>query len=161
MPYRDDFYCAENLIGYTGKLNDFPSVYFSKLSTGEFGHITQKHPIKGNEGREVVLTSDGGYRAVNEDVTDKDGEVHNAFKEYCGKRCFHQSRNEFIPKDASNEGVLLQAITAFPNEKPFATWRDYGNGRVELGPELTKRGRPKDALGRRGAISSGSTLNIR
>src|ERR1700754_1766318 len=107
MPYRGDFYRAENLIGYTGKLDDFPTVYFHKLSTGEFGHITQKHDIQTNVGREVVMISDGGYRYVNEDVTDKSGKViGRALHEYSGNRLIHPSRNEFFPKDSSNEGVL-------------------------------------------------------
>jgi hypothetical protein len=161
MPYRSDFYCAENLIGYTGKLDDFPTVYFYKPSTAEFGHITQKHDVKSNEGREVVMVSDGGYRAVNEDVTDSTGKViGQALREYSGQRLIHPSRHEFIPKSASNEGVLLQAINKFPNEKPFATWRDFGDGDGKPGIELMARGAPKDQLGRRGAISSGSTVRI-
>ena len=160
MPYRDDFYCADNLIGYTGKLTDFPTVYFFKPSTGEFGHITQKHDITNNEGREPVMVSNGGYRAVNEDVADEQGKVTKHLKEYSGDRVFHTSRHEFIPKDGSNEGVLLQAIKRFPNEKPFATWRDFGDGEVEPGIELLALGAPKDARGRRGAISAGATIRI-
>ncbi|HEY1648109.1 MAG TPA: hypothetical protein VGF96_09025 [Terracidiphilus sp.] len=161
MPYRSDFYCAENLIGYTGKLDDFPTVYFFKPSTGEFGHITQKHDVTNNEGREVVMISDGGYRAVNEDVKDATGKViGRALREYSGDRLIHPSRNEFIPKAPGNEGVLLQAILRFVDEKPLAIWRDLGDGNPSPGIELLARGAPKDKLGRRGAISSGSTIRI-
>lgn len=159
MSYRDDLYCAENLIGYTGILNDFPTVYFHKLSTGEFGHITQKHPIEQNVGREVVQTAAGGYRMENEDVINDKGEPSKALAEYNGSFCFHPSRHEFIRKDASNEGILLQAIQRFPHEKPIAIWRPAMNG-TPAGPgmELTQRPNHRDSLGRRGAISAGATI---
>jgi hypothetical protein len=161
MGYRDDFYCATNLIGYTGALNDFPTVYFWKPSTGEFGHITQKHDVTSNVGREPVMVSNGGYRAVNEDVTDETGKVVTVLKEYSGDRLFHTSRHEFIPKDGSSEGTLLQALTRCPNEKPFAILRDFGDGKVpKLGIEARALGAPKDALGRRGAVSAGATIRI-
>jgi hypothetical protein len=161
MSYRDDLYCAENLIGYTGTLNDFPTVYFHKPSTGEFGHITQRHPIVENVGREVVQTAAGGYHIETEDVTNDNGDViGKGLAEYNGSHCFHASRSEFIPKDASNEGILLQAIQRFPHEKPIAIWRPPMAGMPEgPGMELIQRPNHRDGRGRRGAISAGETIN--
>ncbi len=71
MGYRDDFYCADNILGYTGdiKKETTITVYFAdagglnpKLQTVDgkqkvvvqFGHITQVHDIAANVGREAV-----------------------------------------------------------------------------------------------------------
>lgn len=71
MAYRDDFYCAENILGYTGDLTKETTitVYFAdagganpKLQTVDgqqkvvvqFGHITQVHDNAANVGREAV-----------------------------------------------------------------------------------------------------------
>ena len=71
MGYRDDFYCADNILGYTGdiKKDTTITVYFAdagglnpKLQTVngkqkvvvQFGHITQVHDIAANVGREAV-----------------------------------------------------------------------------------------------------------
>jgi len=69
MGYRDDFYNEENILGYTGKLEDNPTVYFAdagglnpKLQkvgnqqkvVVQFGHITQAHNDPKNVGREAV-----------------------------------------------------------------------------------------------------------
>lgn len=160
MSYRDDLYCAEYLIGYTGALNAFPTVYFYKPSTAEFGHITQQHPIPENEGREAVQTAAGGYRIVNEEYTNDEGVVVTALSEYNGTHCFHPSRHAFIPKDGTNEGTLLQAIQRFPNEKPIAIWRPaMGADKAGPGIELISRPNHRDALGRRGAISAGETIH--
>lgn len=71
MGYRDDFYCADNILGYTGDISKptTVTVYFAdaggvnpKLQTVNgaqkvvvsFGHITQVHDIAANVGREAV-----------------------------------------------------------------------------------------------------------
>lgn len=69
MGYRDDFYKAENIIGFTGDLANNPTVYFAdaggkspkleKVGGSDkvvvsFGHITQAHSIAANVGREAV-----------------------------------------------------------------------------------------------------------
>jgi hypothetical protein len=53
MGYRDDFYNGDNLIGYTGDLNNNPTVYFLS-NDQQFGHITQYHQYHINIGRERV-----------------------------------------------------------------------------------------------------------
>jgi hypothetical protein len=164
MAYRSDFYCADNLYGYTGKLEDFPTVYFLKPSTGEFGHITQKHDIQGNVGREAVRIADGGYRAVNELVNvEEEGKIvkRDCLVEYSGSRKLHTSRNKFMAKDPSSEGTLLQAIPKFTEEKSLSVWYDVGDGNARPGIELQSLGAPRDALGRRGAVSAGATIRIR
>jgi len=48
MGYRDDFYRTANIIGYSGQIDSFPSVYFQ--SSSEYGHITQMHFYPQNDG---------------------------------------------------------------------------------------------------------------
>ena len=55
MGYRDDFYMVQYIIGYSGNLHAFPTVYFRKGN--EYGHITQKHPCPQNVGRMAVRSS--------------------------------------------------------------------------------------------------------
>ena len=63
MGYRDDFYVVGNMYGYTGKINEKPTVYF-KTDT-EYGRITQDHEHKNNIGRNKVRNADG-YTLRNE-----------------------------------------------------------------------------------------------
>lgn len=44
MAYEADFYVSENIIGYTGDIDDKPTVYFKRVEPDgmiTFGHITQ------------------------------------------------------------------------------------------------------------------------
>lgn len=66
MGYRDDFYEAKNIIGYTGVLTKNPTVYF--LSADEYGHITQVHDEWRNVGRETVR-SNAKYTFQNDPIT--------------------------------------------------------------------------------------------
>ena len=55
--YEEDFYVKENIVGYTGDLKNKPTVYFQRREKDgsiTFGHITQQHDDKTNEGRELV-----------------------------------------------------------------------------------------------------------
>lgn len=55
--YKDDFYIDKNIVGYTGKIDEYPTVYFERTEENDtisFGRITQRHHIRGNIGREVV-----------------------------------------------------------------------------------------------------------
>lgn len=116
MGYRDDFYVAENLIGYTGSIHNSPSVYFQ--SATEYGHITQYHALPLNIGRESVHDA-ANYTIANEQtenglvcVERDDGEI------------FHTSRNLFVAAATlSNEqrAVLLQSIIKCPEKKQLAT----------------------------------------
>lgn len=36
MAYYDELYHCDNIIGYTGQLNDFPTVYFPYSNRGVF-----------------------------------------------------------------------------------------------------------------------------
>ena len=83
-----------------------------------------------------------------------------ALREYSGTKLIHPSRSEFIPKDGSCEGTLLQALALFPDMKPLATWRDLGDGKATAGIQALALGAPRDALGRRGAVSAGPTIRI-
>ena len=65
MPYHDTFYTAQNIIGYTGALHDFPTVYFRCDRRNLIGRITQRHPYPQNVGRNRPSTSIG-YTMGNE-----------------------------------------------------------------------------------------------
>ncbi len=117
MAYRDDFYIAANIVGYTGQLNNNPTVYFSKqLADGIlYGHITQHHNIADNIGREK-LNSHPQYVIQNEN--------HNGMRavEKRGNNIFHYSRSLFVPMAGLNAGqqaLLTQAIANFQDMKKY------------------------------------------
>lgn len=119
MGYRDDFYTAENVIGYSGKLHDFPTVYFQ--TAAEAGHITQKHGTSQNVGRQAVFASDG-YKIENRTVN---GELR--LVESRGGRVCHVSRSVLTAIGgmiAGDKAVLYQAIHDNPNEKLISRYDD-------------------------------------
>ncbi len=66
MAYYDELYHCDNIIGYTGQLHDSPTVYFLSEELGLAGHITQKHFMDDNIGREDPCTINDGYSSGNE-----------------------------------------------------------------------------------------------
>ena len=115
MGYRDDFYVAENIIGYTGDVGSNPSVYFR--SGSEWGRITQDHDKKTNIGRAFVRDT-MPYTIVNETRVIK-GEQKEVSVEYVNGEEHHVSRNKFFPVSDENRDALAFAIK---NEK----LRGYG-----------------------------------
>ncbi len=72
MGYKDGFYIKDNILGYTGDLNNNPTVYFADAGginpkivnvdgrqqvVVTFGHITQAHDDPTNVGRGAVMES--------------------------------------------------------------------------------------------------------
>jgi hypothetical protein len=124
MGYRDDFYVAQNIVGYTGDIGENPTVYFSsdKQHGNVHGRITQDHKNKDNIGRDVVKTNEG-YSIWNE--TDDEGKArtveyqkdmdHPAFD----KR--HRSRGELVLIDATttaaDRALLSQSIWRYTELK--------------------------------------------
>jgi hypothetical protein len=108
MGYRDDFYMVQNIIGYTGNVNDFPTVYFQKED--EYGHITQKHGDSQNVGRMEVYKS-ADYWIGNEMV----GSTLKLVEKVNGK-IFHTSRSTltkvdtFDPRNRETVALLAQSI---------------------------------------------------
>ncbi len=116
MGYRDDFYTAENIIGYTGTVHADPTVYFFR--DHEYGHITQNHGIAQNVGRGPVRRHED-YRIDNRDVKGEQRCV-----EYANGKVFHISRNVFVGKDALSDeqmAVLAQSVTNHTELKRWAT----------------------------------------
>ena len=112
MGYRDDFYAACNIIGYTGEAITDPTVYFQ--TDTERGHITQKHDVSQNVGRHVVRSA-AGYEIRNELVN---GELRLVEKQ--NGVITHRSRETFHvlgPGDATTRDLLAQAIWRYPSEK--------------------------------------------
>jgi hypothetical protein len=119
MGYRDDFYAVENVIGYSGKLSSFPTVYFQ--SATEAGHITQKHDSSQNVGRQAVFSSKG-YLIENRKVN---GETR--LVEFINGQAIHVSRSVFTPTGGMIDGdkaILYQAIRNNPNEKLISEYSD-------------------------------------
>ncbi len=113
MSYRGDFYTPENIIGYTGNVNNNPTVYFQNGTS--FGHITQAHDLGPNVGREEVRQAQD-YEIRN---------VNGKTQEWAGGRCIHPSRNAFISVaniDAASKYLLSTAISKFTEKKQ---WGDY------------------------------------
>lgn len=117
MGYRDDFYAVENIIGYTGVLHDFPTVYFQ---TGtEYGHITQRHDFSQNVGRNEIHSA-VGYSIGNEEIGGKLKLV-----EKMNGRIFHESRGtltKVAQSDKDTMAILAQAIWKWPNEKYISSF---------------------------------------
>ena len=117
MGYRDDFYTTANMIGYSGNLNDFPTVYFQ--SGAEYGHITQKHPETQNVGRQAV-GNDADYTIENRMV---DGVIK--LVESVGGRPVHVSRSTLTRIEHmgfEDQAMMAQAIWRCPNEKYISSW---------------------------------------
>lgn len=109
MSYEDDFYSEENIIGYTGNIDEAPTVYFR--DGNRFGRITQQHPHSDNVGRNLVREC--------KDYSIYNGDKGNAVEYYNGK-IRHQSRNPFIAVDGTSGDVpeeLVEAIANFPSIK--------------------------------------------
>jgi len=133
MPYRPDFYIPENIIGYTGRIDDNPTVYFMTgpaHGPNEYGHITQGHRIGPNEGRERV------YRSAQYEI--RVGASGN-LEEWDAGRCIHESRNPFIAVaglNATSKYLLGCAIARFTEEKRVGRFSEkqidelYDYGRV-------------------------------
>jgi len=108
MGYRDDFYMVQNILGYSGNLNDFPTVYFQKGD--EYGHITQKHGDSQNVGRMEVYKS-ASYWIGNEMVRGKLKLV-----EKVNGTIIHESRSiltkvdTFDPMNKDTVALLAQSI---------------------------------------------------
>jgi hypothetical protein len=118
--YRPDFYTPENIIGYTGKLHEDPTVYFR--NGREYGHITQQHDTADNIGRQLVGEETGRWKYVIGDMevkgvlTSVERLVHPEKPTWY----FHVSRGRF--NDCSRKGVdtfaiLAQAIWRFQTMK--------------------------------------------
>lgn len=108
MPnYRDDFYRAENIIGYTGDLGNNPTIYFT--DGYYFGRITQDHGHADNIGRNIV-------RFASDYKIENDASTGSAYEYYDGA-CRHKSRNKFIPASYENLYELEQAINKFKGIK--------------------------------------------
>jgi hypothetical protein len=126
MAYRPDFYTEVNIVGYTGDLRNYPTVYFISDS-GEYGHITQDHSQRDNIGRERVSNSDhyvmsnaplfptGNRTKVHQlQEVERDANRHITMR--------HTSRNEFTtvyrhPAHDPDRAILATAIINHPNLK--------------------------------------------
>ena len=109
-------YRAQNIIGYSGDINRFPTVYFQ--SPWEFGHITQAHGTSQNVGRQEVLSA-VGYSIGNEDVG---GEIR--LVEKTNGAAFHTSRSTFTAVTNGTRGTLAQAITKYSGAKYISDYND-------------------------------------
>jgi hypothetical protein len=117
MAYRDDFYNVDNIIGYSGDLHKFPTVYF--LTSKEYGHITQEHGYDQNVGRQEVCDAKG-YTIGNEPVK---GELK--LLEKVNGEVIHESRTTLTrvtKSDADAFAICSQAIWKYQNEKYISTF---------------------------------------
>jgi hypothetical protein len=133
VSYRADFYIPENIIGYTGEIDNNPTVYFMTgpaHGPNEYGHITQGHQIGPNEGREAVRRSTQYEIRVG---------AGGNLEEWDGGQCIHPSRNAFISVtglDAKSKYLLSCAIARFTEEKRVGRFTEqqidelFDHGRV-------------------------------
>lgn len=124
MPYRDNLYQKENIIGYTGDPNNNPTVYFkqenkNKNGTVEsvtFGHITQDHGLYFNIGREEAGVAET-YEIKNDGKLNEQGQ--KTAQEYANGVMFHPSRNAFtdVSKNDKMKEHLSDSIEKFAEIK--------------------------------------------
>ena len=134
MGYRDDFYTAANMIGYSGKLSDFPTIYFQ--NGDEFGHITQKHGESQNVGRQAVA-KEPGYVIENAPY-----QGATRLIERVGGQIFHVSRStlkkiEEVPFE--DQAIMLQAISKNPNEKYISSFSNADFDAIDLAADAKAR----------------------
>ena len=114
MGYEDGLYCAKNIIGYTGEIDDSPTVYFLEqvdARTQRFGHITQAHWLWLNTGREKVHSA-SNYTYVNKNLHGTKRLVEEA------EGFYHESRHEFIPTGPGHiKEELEKSIARFQQMK--------------------------------------------
>jgi hypothetical protein len=129
MGYRDDFYVAYNIFGYTGEIQDYPTVYFftDDQHGNEHGRITQDHDNINNIGRDVVKTNIG-YSIYDEYFVNEEtgeGEWRTVeYEEFAGNRAFrkrHKSRGllEFVnaTTTVADRALLSQSIWRYTELK--------------------------------------------
>lgn len=156
MGYRDDFYVIENVVGFTGSIQDNPTVYF--MSDDEAGHITQVHDTKTNIGRGMVLSTDG-YSMKNT-YNSKGG--YFQLVELIGDKVIHPSRNPFVAvpnleNRPSEKALFEKAILKFKEVKIREAWATSQKN-VKITPQMVQHCKslevePGPGRGRRGAFS--------
>jgi hypothetical protein len=109
LGYKDDFYVAANIIGYSGNINWYPTVYFQTPAL--FGHITQSHGYSQNVGRQAVESA-VGYTIGNQNVG---GQMK--LVESMNGHVFHESRSTLTAVNPGILPTLQQAIQNYPEEK--------------------------------------------
>lgn len=134
--YRDDFYTIENVVGFTGNIQDNPTVYF--MTEDEAGHITQVHDVEDNIGRGMVVSSKG-YSMKN---------IYNSKKgifqlvELIGDKIIHPSRNPFVAvpnleNRPSEKALFEKAILKFKEIKIREAWAAKQE-HVKITPDMVK-----------------------
>lgn len=128
MGYRDDFYQVWNIVGYTGDLHNFPTVYFVSPDLDLGGHITQKHALASNVGRQEVFSLQG-YTYGNETY---DGKYRLVERWADG---VHPSRNPIVEIDQDKPemrtvSILAKAIRDCPEEKYISDMLDGDRDRI-------------------------------
>lgn len=144
MGYKDDFYSVDNIIGYTGDINNMPTVYFQRrlqpIGQGnwiEFGHITQQHGHADNVGREELDPSDD-YTIDNEFIQ---GQMRSV--ERIQGRAIHYSRSIFVPffvVPDDKKYLLNASIRACPKlkkrYKKRPLWSTFAEGVCKLAAKV-------------------------
>ncbi len=104
MSYEDSFYVKANITGYTGDIDNNPTVYFQKGN--RFGRITQDHDNADNIGRNKVREYDD-YRHEN----NSSGKA----EEYYNGKVQHTSRNPFVSIGGLTDTDVAKLATAISN----------------------------------------------
>ena len=131
MGYRDDFYKAGNIIGYSGNLHDCPTVYFQK--GGLWGHITQRHGLPQNVGRHA-LRDNAFYEAHTYEITNEDTGNGIRLVEKLDGKIFHESRStltEVNHLQFQTLHILAQALIKNPNEKNISFFSGEDFDKIE------------------------------
>lgn len=110
---RGDFYIPQYIIGYTGNINNNPTVYFQHGTS--YGHITQDHPIRQNIGREEVRQAQNYHIGNN---------VHGRSEEWVNGYCIHESRTAFTSVAGLGVVSKFKLHLAIANHKEKKQWGD-------------------------------------
>ncbi len=138
MAYHSSLYNFGNIIGYTGKPDRLPTVYFRCDRQQVAGRITQQHQFSFNVGRAQPRTSVGHVMR---------NEMHRGklcLHEYRNGKLKHISRNAFISLEVETEAdrhlavnyndlaLIAQALRNFPNAKACADLDEREGARLML-----------------------------
>jgi len=111
--YEPKVYTTRNICGYTGDIDDRPTVYFAS-SSGRFGHITQKHNHRQNIGRGLPNAAGVPYFAFTRAPRlgtrrERTRRMAPYLVEFAGGSR-HPSRNPFVQLASPADPVVLEKL---------------------------------------------------
>lgn len=161
MAYKARFYCIQNMIGYTGDIHNFPTVYFLKQVAGGsfYGHITQKHDLPGNVGRmHVSGRPDPHYTIGNQMINGVLKMVER------GSGWVHESRSSLTTlrhMSANDIAICAQAIWRCQHEKYISEFNQSDLDKIAAQMQLKAAITPAALMAKKNQIGAAADARRR